>query len=279
MTLDKFGEVTRLLRRLHKLVLEQFLCGRSLYVLINRKKTRSPQSTYIAGIPLQAKSYKILKWPGERSLKHRRWVLRNKKENFHRVQLRIRRFSLGEFNGRDAQTPYVGLMVVAGLLNDLWTHPVRRPDKRVFLRGKCTAQLARDTKVGEFDCDMPGGVSTWFLPGREGKGAHHHRLHSRGYWQLSVGSQVRSGQICQATRSREDRWLTVALERTFDIAVQLSLRMEIFKPFEELTDDDGNILFSEDAGLHLQENTSLAPGKSKSEPGGRRAVWADQIGA
>jgi len=59
---------------------------------------------------------------------------------------------------------------------------------------------------------------------------------------------------------------------TFDIAVQLSLRMEILKPFEELTDDDGNVLFSEDAGLHLRESTSLAPGKIKSEPGRRRAV-------
>lgn len=73
--------------------------------------------------------------------------------------------------------------------------------------------------------------------------------------------------------------MAVALERTFDIAVQLSLRMEILKPLEELTDDDGDILFSEDAGLHLRESTSLTPGKSKLEPGGRRAVWTDQIGA
>lgn len=45
--------------------------------------------------------------------------------------------------------------------------------------------------------------------------------------------------------------VAVALERTFDIAVQLSLRMEILKPSEELTDDDGNVLFSEDTRLHL----------------------------
>lgn len=80
-------------------------------------------------------------------------------------------------------------------------------------------------------------------------------------------------------RAREDRWLAVALERTFDIAVQLSLRMEILKPSEKLTDDDGNVLFSEHAGLHLRESTSLAPGKSKMEPGARRAAWTDQIGA
>lgn len=73
-------------------------------------------------------------------------------------------------------------------------------------------------------------------------------------------------------RAREDRWLAVALERTFDIAVQLSLRVEILKPSEELTDDDGNVLFSEDTGLHLRKSTSLAPGKSKLEPGPRRAV-------
>ena len=48
----------------------------------------------------------------------------------------------------------------------------------------------------------------------------------------------------------------MAHERTLDIAVQFSLRMEILKPPEELTDDDGNVLFSEDAGLHLQESKS-----------------------
>jgi len=84
------------------------------------------------------------------------------------VQLCIRRLSFGEFNGCDTQTPYVGFVIVPGLLNDLRTHPVRRPDKRVFLRGECTAQLARDTEVGELDCDITGGLSTWFLTGRAG---------------------------------------------------------------------------------------------------------------
>ena len=53
-------------------------------------------------------------------------------------------------------------------------------------------------------------------------------------------------------RAREDRWLAVALERTFDIAVQFSLSVEILKSSQELTDDNGNVLFSKDAGLHLR---------------------------
>ena len=57
----------------------------------------------------------------------------------------------------------------------------------------------------------------------------------------------------------------MALERTFDIAVQLSLGMEILKPPEELTDDDGDILLSEDAGLHLQGRVLL---ESKGQSGG-----------
>lgn len=48
-----------------------------------------------------------------------------------------------------------------------------------------------------------------------------------------------------------------ALERTFDITVQLSFRMEILETPEELTDNDGDVLFSEDAGLHLRESMSL----------------------
>ena len=116
----------------------------------------------------------------------------------------------------------------------------------------------------------------WFLPGREGSSPSPFALK-----RILAAERRQPGQVksCQATRPREDRWLAVALERTFDITVQLSLRMEILKPFEELTDDDGNVLFSEDAGLHLRVSTPLAPGKSKLEPGGRRAVWTDQIGA
>ena len=80
------------------------------------------------------------------------------------MQLCIRRFSLGEFDSRDAQAPYVGLMIVPGLLNDLGAHPVRRPNKCVLLRGECTAELARDTKIGELDCNGGCGVSMQFLP-------------------------------------------------------------------------------------------------------------------
>jgi len=119
------------------------------------------------------------------------------------VQLCIRWFSFGKFNSRDAQTPYVSLMIVAGLLNDLRAHPVRRPDKRVFLRGECTAQLAGDTKVGQLDCEMASGLSTWFLTGGK-RDTHHHRLNSRGYWRLSVGSEVRSNQVKPRDRERID---------------------------------------------------------------------------
>lgn len=75
--------------------------------------------------------------------------------------------------------------------------------------------------------------------------------------QEDIGSWASADRLGRITsshateRAREDRWLAVALVRTFDIAVQLSLRMEILKPSEELTDDDGNVLFSEDTRLHL----------------------------
>lgn len=74
----------------------------------------------------------------------------------------------------------------------------------------------------------------------------------------------------QATK--RDRWSVVALERTFDIAVQLSLGMEILKAPEELTDDDSNVLFSEDAGLHLRESMSLESGRGNRDRVGDRQV-------
>ena len=94
-------------------------------------------------------------------------------------------------------------MIVPGLLDDLRTHPIRRPDKRVFLRGECTAQLARDTKVGELDCDTAVPVDSARGFSQAGKEAHHHRLHSGGCWQLSVGSQVRSNRVKPRDRESE----------------------------------------------------------------------------
>ena len=95
---------------------------------------------------------------------------------------------------------------------------------------------------------------------------------------MAAAHRRQSGQVRQATRPREDRWSAVALGRTFDIAVQLSLGMEVLQPSEELTGDDGNVLFSEDAGLHLQESTSLKPGGATGT-GRETGRWTDQIGA
>lgn len=68
-----------------------------------------------------------------------------------------------------------------------------------------------------------------------------------------------------------------ALERTFDITMQLSFRMEILETPEELTDNDGDVLFSEDAGLHLRESMSLESGRG-DEGGAIGTGWeTDQI--
>jgi hypothetical protein len=40
--------------------------------------------------------------------------------------------------------------------------------------------------------------------------------------------------------------------RTFDVPVKLALRVEVIQAPEQLADDNGDVLLSEDARLHLQ---------------------------
>lgn len=62
----------------------------------------------------------------------------------------IWRFALREFERGNAKRPYVGLVVVAGLLDDFRGHPEGSPNECVLLRhGR--RELARDTEIGQFD--------------------------------------------------------------------------------------------------------------------------------
>lgn len=64
------------------------------------------------------------------------------------MKLCVWRLALGQLYSRDTQAPDIGLVVITALLDDLRGHPVRRADKRIFLRGQRTRQLSRNTKVG-----------------------------------------------------------------------------------------------------------------------------------
>ena len=43
-------------------------------------------------------------------------------------------------------------------------------------------------------------------------------------------------------------------QRTFDVSVQLALCVKVLQPFEEFSHNNRNVLFTEDAGLHLRDN-------------------------
>lgn len=46
------------------------------------------------------------------------------------------------------------------------------------------------------------------------------------------------------------------IQRTFDVPMKLALGVQVFKSFQKLADDDGNVFFSEDARFHLQHRVS-----------------------
>jgi hypothetical protein len=62
----------------------------------------------------------------------------------------IRRLAVGKLECRDTQGPDVSLVIVAALLDHFWRHPEWGAHKGVLL-GHGRRELARDTKVGQFD--------------------------------------------------------------------------------------------------------------------------------
>ena len=69
------------------------------------------------------------------------------KTDLHGVQLGIGWFAFGQLNRGDSQAPDVSLVVVTALLDDLWRHPVRGPNKRVLLRREGARELTGHAEV------------------------------------------------------------------------------------------------------------------------------------
>lgn len=102
MPLDQFRKVGRLSGRLDEFVLEQLL-GRRAH----------------ARVALQTQIHKVAEWLGEPFGQLWRWVLRDEEQHLHRVQAGVRRLAVGQLDGCDAQTPDVGFVVIARLLDHL----------------------------------------------------------------------------------------------------------------------------------------------------------------
>lgn len=67
------------------------------------------------------------------------------------MQLCVGRLPFGEFDGRNAQTPYIGFVVIPTLLDDLRRHPIGSAHERVLLGGQGAGKLSGDAKVCELD--------------------------------------------------------------------------------------------------------------------------------
>lgn len=131
--LDKLSEIGGLFCFADKGMLEELLCGGA-----------------VARVTLETEVNEFLEWSGKRTFELRRWVLGNEEKDLHWMQVGVRRFAHRKLDGCNSQTPNVGLEIVAALLDDFWTHPVRCADKSVLLgHGRC--ELAGNTKVGKLD--------------------------------------------------------------------------------------------------------------------------------
>lgn len=75
------------------------------------------------GLLAQTKVHKIFERLAEIALELRRRVLGNEEKNFHRMDVGIRRLSVGQLQGGDTKRPDVGLVVVSRLFDNLWRHP------------------------------------------------------------------------------------------------------------------------------------------------------------
>lgn len=88
------------------------------------------------GIFYKAPTNKVdkLRTPLVRFSKARRWFSRDHKYRSHRVNVAVRRFALGHFQGGDTQRPYVGHAIVTNFLYHLGRHPERCTNDRVTFR-------------------------------------------------------------------------------------------------------------------------------------------------
>lgn len=86
----------------------------------------------------------------------RQELLERKDADLHGVKLGVRWLALGELDCGNTQTPYICLVVIAGLLDDFGRHPIRCSDEGVLLGGQRSRQLSRDSEVGKLD----GSIST-----------------------------------------------------------------------------------------------------------------------
>ena len=76
----------------------------------NEKTKREKERAHVFGIFVETGLDELFERLGVVAGELRRVVLGDQKEDAHRVQVRVGRFALGQFDGRDAQRPNVGLM-------------------------------------------------------------------------------------------------------------------------------------------------------------------------
>lgn len=196
----------------------------------------------LPGVLSKAEIDEFLESGREVALQCRRGVLRYEKENFHRVDIGVGGLSIGQLKCSDTQRPYVGLAVVARLLDHLRSHPERRSNKGVLLRhgGR---KLARNTKVGKF------------------------------YLAICPDQYVRRcKQLAVLTRSKEKGKKLHG--RTLYVSVQLMVVVEIGEAHEQLLENDGDFGLCYGARLH-QVCTAAARAEFHDDP----QVGASQIGA
>ena len=78
------------------------------------------------------------------------WVLLDDEHCPEGVNMGVRRFAFGHFDGGDAKRPNIGLFVIFRFGYYFWTHPEGRADDGVFV---CQGmqQLRRNSEISQFD--------------------------------------------------------------------------------------------------------------------------------
>ena len=74
------------------------------------RASKTVTKSYVFGVFVETRLGELLELFRVGSGQFWRVVLWNEEEDPHRMQLRVGRFALGQFDGRDAQRPNVGLM-------------------------------------------------------------------------------------------------------------------------------------------------------------------------